>query len=153
MTDTFQKGIIAEKNRMNLQQIIDEVKINPDISQAGDIVTFTGIVRETSIESDKKVTKIEIEAYDEPAKRELSEICEELIKRHDLVDARVVHFIGTFEIGESLVHCVIASKHRSEGFKAIMEMIEEYKHRAYIFKREIYTDGSSAWISKNKPTK
>ncbi|MFW9995267.1 MAG: molybdenum cofactor biosynthesis protein MoaE [Candidatus Odinarchaeota archaeon] len=151
MDGMAEKGMVIEKGSITLEQIIESVKSNPAFNQAGDIITFTGVVRETSIESDKIVTGIEIESYEEPAQIELTKLCNELIERHELIDVRMVHFSGIFSVGEILIHCVIASKHRKEGFIALEEMIDEYKHRAYIFKREIYTDGTSEWISKNKP--
>ena len=152
MSNITDKGMVAEKGSIKLEQIINNLKNNPAYSQAGDIITFTGLVRESSTESDKEVSGIEIESYEEPAKNELTEICKELIRKHSLVDARMVHFTGTFSTGETLMHCIIASNHRKEGFIALEEMIEEYKHRAYIFKKEIYVDGTSEWISRNRPS-
>ncbi len=81
------------------------------------------------------------------ADEQLHQICTELIEQYNLIDARVVHYHGFFNVGENLVHCVIASKHRKKGFKALEEMIESYKHRAYIFKCEIYEDGTTEWIT------
>jgi len=102
---------------------------------------------------EKKVKQIEIQAYKELAEKQLSQICEELINQYDLIDARVIHYTGFFKVGETLIYCVVASKHRKEGFKALSQMINEYKHRAYIFKCEIYTDGSLNWISTEKEEK
>jgi molybdopterin synthase catalytic subunit len=141
---------VAEKDSVSLEQIIEDVRKNRDFGQAGDILSFTGTVRETSLLSDKKVKQIEIQAYTELANKQLTQICEELISQYELIDARVIHYTGFFNVGESLVNCVIASKHRKEGFKALSQMIKEYKKRAYIFKCEIYTDGTHDWISTEK---
>lgn len=144
-------GQVLEKNSITLTQILNETKKNPRFGQAGDIITFTGVVRETTGDPKgtpaKKVEKIEIQVHKELADQQLTTICHELIKKHDLIEARIVHFSGTFSVGDVLVHCIVASKHRTEGFKAMAEMIEAYKHRAYIWKAEIYTDGTEKWIS------
>lgn len=147
MTSHTSKGFVADKETVSLNQIIEQVKNHPRFKYAGDIITFTGTVRETSISSNKKVTRIEIQAYKEKADKQLNQICQELIAEYELIDARLVHFTGIFEVGEVLVHCVIASKHRKEGFKALKNMIDAYKHKAFIFKCEIYEDGTEQWIS------
>ncbi|MHA2225265.1 MAG: molybdenum cofactor biosynthesis protein MoaE [Candidatus Hodarchaeales archaeon] len=140
-------GVIMEKDSITLQEIIEEVKKNDKFKYAGDVITFSGIARETSLKNDKRVNQIEIQAYKEMADKQLHQICTELIEQYDLIDARVVHYQGFFNVGENLVHCVIASKHRKNGFKALEEMIESYKKRAYIFKCEIYEDGTTEWIT------
>jgi molybdopterin synthase catalytic subunit len=144
-------GQVLEKDSIALTQIIDETRKNPLFGQAGDIITFTGVVRETTGDpkgdSTKTVEKIEIQVHKELAGQQLTEICQELIEKYDLIEARMVHFYGFFSVGDVLVHCVVVSKHRTEGFHAIKEMIDAYKHRAYIWKAEIYTDGTEKWIS------
>lgn len=144
-------GQVLEKDSITLTQMLHETKKNPNFRKAGDIITFTGVVRETTGDpegvSGKKVEKIEIQVHKEVADRQLTLICQELIETHDLIEARIVHFYGIFSLGDVLVHCIVASKHRTEGFTALKEMIEAYKHRAYIWKAEIYTDGSEKWIS------
>jgi len=148
MTSFFtSKGIIAEKETISLNQIIDQVKNHPRFKDAGDIITFTGTVRETSVASNKRVTRVEIQAYKEKADKQLNQICQDLIIEYELIDARLIHFTGIFEVGEVLVHCVIASKHRKEGFEALKDMIDTYKHKAFVFKCEIYEDGTEQWIS------
>jgi len=141
------KGFIAEKGTIQLEDIVAAVRNNKEFSKAGDLIVFTGTVRESSTVTEKEVTRIEIQAIEEIADKQLTDICNELIKIFDLIDARVVHYTGFFDVGEVLVHCVVASKHREEGFQAIKRMIDEYKHRAYIFKCEIYSDKSTNWIS------
>ena len=150
MIDLSNLGIIAEKDTINLDQIIKQVRSKTQFRNAGDIIIFSGVVREFSSVSNKKVQQLEIQAYKEMAEKQLSQICVELIQKHNLIDARVLHYTGLFNVGDFLVHCIVASKHRKEGFRAITEMIEAYKHRAYIFKCEIYDDGTSEWISTNQ---
>ncbi|MHA2244980.1 MAG: molybdopterin synthase catalytic subunit [Candidatus Hodarchaeales archaeon] len=141
------KGFVAEKNTFTLTQLLKDIRKNRKFNQAGDMISFTGVVRETSPISSKLVQQIEIQAYKEKADQQLNQICTELIQQYDLIDARVIHYTGVFNVGEDLVHCAIASKHRQEGFQALIRMIEEYKHRAFIFKCEIYVDGTTKWLS------
>jgi molybdopterin synthase catalytic subunit len=148
-------GQVLDKNSVTLTQLLDETKKNPHFGQAGDIITFTGVVRESSGDPKgdptKKVEKIEIQVHKEMADQQLTVICQELVEEYNLVEARIVHFYGTFSVGDVLVHCVVASRHITEGFEAITKMIDAYKHRAYIWKAEIYPDGTEKWISTNTP--
>lgn len=141
------KGGIFSKGDFSLQDIINEVKSNNNISKSGAIFTFTGIVRENSLFNNKLVDKIEIESWDEKVFYEMDEICKELIEKFDLIDMRIWHATGTFETTEDLVYIVIASKHRKSGLLALEDGIEMYKSRAPIWKKEIYCDGKEEWIS------
>jgi molybdopterin synthase catalytic subunit len=57
----------------------------------------------------------------------------------------VEHKIGSAEAGEDTVYAVVASKHRDEGFKSLIELIERLKHAVPIWKKEI-TEKGSRWI-------
>jgi molybdopterin synthase catalytic subunit len=65
------KGLVVKKDSVTLEQIIKDVRKNPDFGLAGDILSFTGTVRQTSVLSDKKVKQIEIQAYKELADKQL----------------------------------------------------------------------------------
>ena len=146
----IKRGIITEKGTISLKELISSIKNNPNFKEAGDIIIFSGVVRETSLKSPKKVIGIEIEAYDEVAEQQLEKICEKMIEERELIDVRICHYTGTFSVGETLIHCLIASKHRKEGIEALPKIIEEYK-KALIWKKEIYLDNTYQWISENKP--
>jgi molybdopterin synthase catalytic subunit len=147
----LKRGIIAKKGSITLQELIASIKNGSNFSEAGDIIIFSGVVRETSTKTKKKVVGIEIDSYDELAEKQLTSICTELIEEKNLVDLRICHYKGLFSVGETLVHCLIASRHRKEGIEVLERVIEEYKKRAYIWKREIYSDETSEWVSDNSP--
>ena len=144
------KGGVFPKNEFTLTDIIKEVKRGTDISQSGAILTFTGVVRNTSIKSNKLVSNIEIESWDERAFAEMENICLELIEKYNLIDVRIWHAVGTFEVSEDLVYIVIATQHRKNGFLAMEEAINLYKMRVPIWKKEIYVDGEQKWISESQ---
>ncbi len=150
MNEKIKKGNIAEKGTISLQELISSIKSNPNFKEAGDIIIFSGVVRETSLKSPKKVIGIEIEAYDEVAEQQLEKICEKMIEEEGLIDVRLCHYKGAFSVGETLIHCLIASKHRKEGIDALPKIIEEYK-KALIWKKEIYLDTTFQWVSENLP--
>lgn len=57
----------------------------------------------------------------------------------------VAHAHGRLEVGDIAVVVAAGSRHRDEAFRACRAMIEGVKHRAPIWKREHYVDGSSEW--------
>ena len=70
------KSGIYKKGEVDLEGIIKTIKKNSNISRAGSIITFTGIVRNNSIEG-KPVVSMKIDAYDDLANKSIEKICEE----------------------------------------------------------------------------
>lgn len=141
------KGGLFPKGQLKLQDLINQIKLNPENSNSGAIITFTGITRNSSRLNDKKVDKIIIEAWAEQAEQSLHKIAMEVLNKHKLIDIRLYHGTGEFLIGEEMVLIVVSSDHRESGLQAIEELIHKYKTLTPIWKKEIYSDGSSEWIS------
>jgi len=141
------KGAVFAKGELTLQEIINDVLSSDEKGKIGAIYSFTGVVRTSSLKSEKKVASIEIEAWEEKATEELDKLCHTLIEKYSLVDLRIYHAVGNFNIGDALIFIVSASSHRNEGHAVLLDAIEFYKHRVAIWKKEIYEDGTSSWIS------
>jgi molybdopterin synthase catalytic subunit len=141
------KGGVFPKGQISLSDIIDDIISGSDVNKSGAILSFTGIVRETSTFTEKSVKKIIIESWDDKVFDEMDKICQELQNKHKLIDIRIWHATGEFFQSEALIYIVVASKHRKEGLLAIEEAINFYKTRVPIWKKEIYQDGSEEWIS------
>jgi molybdopterin synthase catalytic subunit len=139
------KSGIYNKGDIDFDSIIKSIKLNPDISKAGSIHTFTGIVRDTSING-KPVINMKIDAYDELANKSINKICEELKRENGIIDIKLVHLKGAFDLSEDLVYVVVASAHRKEGFEVIKKAVEKYKKEIAVWKKEEFSDGSSEWI-------
>lgn len=143
-TEKVDSGIYS-KGKIDLRRIIKSIKQNSKITEAGSIHTFTGIVRSTS-KSGKPVVSMKIDAYDEIATESISKICKQLKQRKGIIDVKIIHLKGEFELTEDLVYVVVASAHREEGFKAISKAVEMYKEEIAVWKRENFNDGTSEWI-------
>lgn len=141
----MRKGEVHRKGEITLQNVIDEIKKNPRISEVGAIACFVGIVRGVGKDGGR-VEKLEFEAYEEQANEILSKICEETIEKYDVVDVHIHHNIGTLNVGEDIVYVVVAGGHRQEVFQALREAVERFKKEAPIWKKE-YTDKGSYWIT------
>lgn len=139
------KSGIYNKGRINLDDIIRAIKRNPKIKESGAILTFTGIVRYTS-EDGKPVKGLKIDAYDELANKTIDKICTETKKHPGIIDIKVVHLKGEFDISEDLVYVVVASAHREEGFEILRDTVERYKKEVSVWKREEFIDGRPEWV-------
>jgi molybdopterin synthase catalytic subunit len=139
------KSGIYEKDEINLSNLIFSLKNHPKIKDVGSILTFTGIVRNTS-KNGKLIRSLEIDAYEELANKSINKICKEIKEIPGIVDLIIVHFKGVFDITDELVHVVVASSHREEGFKALRLAVEKYKEEIAVWKKEVFPDGSSEWV-------
>ncbi|MFX1442653.1 MAG: molybdenum cofactor biosynthesis protein MoaE [Promethearchaeota archaeon] len=139
------KSGIYEKGSLTFEDIYNSIKKHPLIKVSGSILTFTGIVRNTS-KNGKPIKKLKIDAYDELGNGTILEICEDIKSKYKLVDLKIIHLKGTFEISDDLVYVIVASSHRQEGFRALMEAVERYKKELPVWMKEDFSNGSSEWV-------
>jgi len=130
------------ENLSSLNSLINEVKGSSD--EVGAIIIFIGVVRGRNA-GGEKVLRLEYEAYEEDAVKTLENIISDIKDKYGILDAVVEHKIGSAEAGEDTMYAVVASKHRDEGFKSLIELIERLKHEVPIWKKEI-TEKGSRWI-------
>ncbi|MEM2092044.1 MAG: molybdenum cofactor biosynthesis protein MoaE [Candidatus Bathyarchaeia archaeon] len=130
------------ENLDDLSGLIEEIK--GVSNEVGAIIVFVGVVRGLSSEGER-VLRLEYEAYEEQAAKKLENIIAELKGKYGIIDAIVEHRVGVANVGENTVYALVASKHREEGFKSIIELIERLKHEVPIWKKEV-TERGSRWI-------
>jgi molybdopterin synthase catalytic subunit len=58
----------------------------------------------------------------------------------------VLHRTGRLAIGDVAVVCAVSAAHRAEAFAACRRLIDETKSRVPIWKRQLFTDGTSEWV-------
>ncbi len=109
----------------------------------GAVVTFIGTTRDISRE--KAVAQLEFEHYPGMAEKKLGEIRERAIREFGVIDATIIHRIGTVPVGEDIVLIVVGSGHRQEAFAACKFCIDELKRITPIWKKETTPDGE-VWV-------
>jgi cyclic pyranopterin phosphate synthase len=129
-----------------------DFSINEIISQTrrpemGAMVIFLGSVRNTS--RGKAVERLEFEADDEQAVKELEKIRDEAIAKFGVTDVSVVHRKGKVEVGENIVIIVVGSAHRAEAFQGCRYVIERLKEIVPIWKHEFY-EGGDHWVGETE---
>ena len=108
----------------------------------GALVIFNGIVRDDGIE------ELEIEAYEEVARKDLEEICADAMAAFGLDSLDILHRIGNLSVGENILIIIAGAGHRTDAFRGCEYTLECIKERAPFWKKEIRKDGS-AWVKGN----
>lgn len=108
---------------------------------------FLGVARRESANGRKKIRALVMESYEEHANSALSRICNSINKKYKLNSSIIVHALGSFRPGEPVVMVAVSSARRDASFRALREAVERYKKEPAIFKKEVYVNGSSAWIT------
>jgi len=125
---------------------IDTAALLAEVAAAanGATVLFTGSVRELS--EGRSVSGIDYDAYEAMAVEELSRIVRETADRYETPYVVAEHRIGSLELGEISVAIAVGHRHRGPAFDAARHVIEEIKLRLPVWKQELFTDGTRAWV-------
>ena len=110
----------------------------------GGIATFLGCARDFS--EGREVSEISFDAYDRMALPEMQKLRSEAIALFGLIDARIVHRLGTVRAGDSIVFVATGAEHRAPALEACRWIIDELKERVPIWKKETTPRGES-WVT------
>jgi molybdopterin synthase catalytic subunit len=110
----------------------------------GGIAVFVGCARDFS--EGRAVSEINFDAYPSMAEAEMEKLRSEAINKFVLLDARIVHRIGTVQAGESIVLIATGAEHRAAALQACQWLIDELKKRVPIWKKETTPQGES-WVT------
>lgn len=113
---------------------------NPAI---GGIASFVGVVRDVN-EGDA-VSQMTLEHYPGMTERSIEEIVTQARGRWNVIDALVVHRVGTLRPTDQIVLVIVASAHRGDAFAACEFIMDYLKTRAPFWKKE-QTAGGSRWV-------
>jgi molybdopterin synthase catalytic subunit len=125
---------------------LDAVYQQADDGANGAIVVMSGMVRNQT--AGQAVIYLEYQAYEPMALRVFQQIAAEVRQQWRHVTHVVIeHRTGKLEIGEISVLIAVGAPHRGEAFAACQYTIDTLKHRAPIWKKEIWENGSSTWVN------
>jgi molybdopterin synthase catalytic subunit len=138
---------IADSLRITFAPLsLEEVYALADDPANGAVVVMSGMVRDNS--EGKAVVALEYQAYEPMALEVFKQIAAQV--RATWPDAtRVVihHRTGKLVVGDISVLVAVGCPHRAEAFAACQYAIDTLKHNAPIWKKEIWVDGSTSWVS------
>jgi molybdopterin synthase catalytic subunit len=111
---------------------------------AGAVDIFIGTVRNKTQE--RAVVRLEYEAYDSMAIKEMEKLAEETTNKWPVARIAIHHRKGTLYIGDIAVIIAVSTPHRQEAFEACKYTIDTLKERVPIWKKEIFEDGET-WVA------
>ena len=115
--------------------------------QSGSIISFLGKVREFS--NQEKLRSMDIELYEKMAKHQTHQAINSLFEKIQIEDLLIIHRYGNLKPGENIIFILVASKHRTEGFKFIQEMVIFFKKKITFWKKENFSN-ISQWVKEQK---
>ena len=117
-------------------------------ADAGATAVFVGTTRDFN--GPHAVREMTLEHYPGMTERYLERIAGEATERWALLDVLVVHRVGQLLPGDPIVLVAARSAHRGPALDACRYLIEELKHRAPLWKKEV-TPGGERWVESNTP--
>lgn len=125
---------------LNVQACLDWV-IDP---ACGGIDLFIGTVRNAT--KGKEVLRLEFEAYERMAIKELQKICDKAMQVWPIHKISVHHRTGVLQVGEIPVIIAVSAAHRAAAFDACRYIIDTLKETVPIWKKEVFADGE-VWVA------
>jgi len=122
---------------------IDEVVRKFKGRDVGAVVTFLGTVRGES--EGRVVERMEVQAYEEMATRQLERIEAEALQKFGVRRTAIIHRTGVLKVSDNVVLIAVGAAHRDEAFKACRFIIEELKKTVPLWKKE-YTATGENWV-------
>jgi molybdopterin synthase catalytic subunit len=116
--------------------------------EVGAIATFVGTVRDRNAVDGTSTTTVgtlTLEHYPGMTERSLEAICEEASARWALLDAVVIHRVGTLAPTDQIVLVATTSPHRGDAFDACRFVMDYLKTEAPFWKKESTGDGDR-WV-------
>ena len=110
---------------------------------AGAVVLFVGTTRDHN--EGRQVERLEYEAYQGMAEKELAKIAETARERWKVARIAIVHRTGVVPIGSASVAIAVSAAHRADAFEAARFAIDRLKEVVPIWKKEFF-EGGATWI-------
>ncbi len=128
-------------------QLISQHQADNKLSiQFGATATFIGTMRDFNDNAD--VSAMTLEHYPAMTQRYIDKLIDEAKQQWDLLDVLIVHRVGNIKPAEPIMLIACWSAHRRASLDACSWLIEELKHRAPFWKKEVRLDGER-WVEKN----
>jgi len=110
----------------------------------GSVDMFIGTVRNQT--KGKSVIRLEFEAYEKMARKEMQKIIDQARERWPVEHMAIVHRVGTLTVGDIAVCIAVSTPHRAASFAACQYVIDTLKETVPIWKKEIFEDGE-VWVA------
>tara|TARA_Y100001934_G_scaffold235866_1_gene286975 strand:- start:204 stop:629 length:426 start_codon:yes stop_codon:yes gene_type:complete len=135
--------VAVQKSDFDLNSEMETLKLKTE--KAGAVVFFVGKVRDLE---DDNLKYLEIESFEELARDQIKEICENAANKWDLEYILVKHRFGRLKINDNIVLVITSSKHRTNAYEASEFIMEYLKSNVPFWKKEV-ADKTQKWVENS----
>ena len=139
------KNIIVAVQKINFDLNAEMEALKLKTKKAGAVVFFVGKVRDLA---DDKLQYLEVEAFEELAKRQIEEICDDAANTWDLEYILVKHRFGRLKLNDNIVLVITSSKHRENAYEASKHIMECLKSNVPFWKKEV-ANNTQKWVENS----
>jgi molybdopterin synthase catalytic subunit len=123
---------------------VEECIAGVELTTAGAVVTFAGIVR--NHDEGRGVTALEYEAHPS-AGDVMRDVARQVVDEFPAVTVAVEHRTGKLAVGELALAAAVSSAHRSDAFAACTRLVDLVKTLLPMWKLQHFTDGTNEWVA------
>lgn len=109
----------------------------------GAVVSFIGLVRD--LNDGDAVSQLTLEHYPGMTEKSLASIINQAKTRWSIIDALIIHRVGTLQPSDQIVLVAVSGAHRGEAFAACEFMMDYLKTEAPFWKKEVTQQGEH-WV-------
>ena len=135
--------VAVQKSDFDINSEMETLKLKTE--KAGAVVFFVGKVRNLE---DDNLKYLEIESFEELARDQIKEICEDAANKWDLEYILVKHRFGRLKINDNIVLVITSSKHRTNAYEASEFIMEYLKSNVPFWKKEV-ADKTQKWVENS----
>ena len=135
--------VAVQKSDFDLNSEMETLKLKTE--KAGAVVFFVGKVRDLE---DDSLKYLEIESFEELARDQIKEICENAANKWDLEYILEKHRFGRLKINDNIVLVITSSKHRTNAYEASEFIMEYLKSNVPFWKKEV-ADKTQKWVENS----
>ena len=139
------KNIRVAVQKINFDLNAEMKALKPKTEKAGAVVFFVGKVRDLA---DDKLQYLEVESFEELAKRQIKEICNDAANTWDLEYILVKHRFGRLKLNDNIVLVITSSKHRKNAYEASKYIMERLKSDVPFWKKEV-ANNTQKWVENS----
>ena len=139
------KNIIVSVQKINFDLNAEMEALKLKTKKAGAVVFFIGKVRDLA---NDKLQYLEVEAFEELAKRQIEEICNDAANTWDLEYILVKHRFGRLKLNDNIVLVITSSKHRKNAYEASKYIMECLKSNVSFWKKEV-ANNAQKWVENS----
>ena len=126
--------------KIDIAEALDYVRDD----SCGAVTVFEGNIR--NVNEGESVVELEYEVYEALFHKMVGALIEEAQQRWQLVKVAVVQRTGLLQVGDTGIVICVSSGHRRDALDALTYLIEEFKKRVPVWKKE-RTLNSEKWIN------